>query len=366
MKKTPLFEEHNRLGGKIINFGGWALPVQYTGIIEEHRQVREKAGIFDVSHMGEILVKGTGATEFIQKMVTNDISNARNFQVVYSPMCYHNGGIVDDLLIYKFNNQHYLLVVNASNTDKDFNWLIENRESGVEISNVSNEYAQIAIQGPKSEEILKKFTGSSLAALKPFHFDNFVIFEDKNVLVSRTGYTGEDGFEVYVDPKIASRLWQELLEEGKNEGLIPAGLGARDTLRFEAALPLYGQEISKDISPMEARLDRFVKFSKDDFIGKKALKEQKEQGIARKLAGFEMIDRGVPRSRYEVQADGKPIGYVTTGGFSPSLAKNIGLALIDSKYAEEGSEINIIIRNKVLRAKIVKTPFYTRHINKKI
>jgi aminomethyltransferase len=360
MKKTPLFEEYSRLGGKIIDFGGWALPVQYTGIIEEHKRVREEAGLFDVSHMGEILVKGTRATEFIQKMVTNDISNARNFQIVYSPMCYHDGGIVDDLLIYKFNNEHYLLVVNASNTDKDFKWFIENQESGVEISNVSNEYAQIAIQGPKSEAILQKFTGTSLAALKPFHFDNFIIFKDKNVLVSRTGYTGEDGFEVYVDPKIAPMLWQELLKEGKNEGLIPAGLGARDTLRFEAALPLYGQEISKDISPMEAGLGRFVKFNKDDFIGKKALKEQKEQGIPRKLAGFEMIDRGVPRSRYEVQVDGKTIGYVTTGGFSPSLSKNIGLALIGSKYTEEGNEIKIIIRNKALGAKIVKTPFYIR------
>lgn len=364
MKKTPLYEKHNELGGKIIDFGGWALPVQYTGIIEEHEQVRKAAGLFDVSHMGEIIVKGQDAEIFIQNLVTNNIIGAKEHRIIYSPMCYSDGGVVDDLLIYKYSEQHYLLIVNASNTDKDYDWIIQNAKGQVEILNASDRYAQFALQGPKAEIILQKLTDTPLAEIGFFRFKPDVRLDGVEAIVSRTGYTGEDGFEIYMNSESAVYLWEKILQVGKDEGLVPVGLGARDTLRFEAALTLYGHEISPEISPLEAGLGKFVKLEKDDFIGKEELVKQHEQGLKRNLVGFEMIDRGIPRNGYDVQIDGRKVGFVTSGSFSPSLGKNIGMALVESDINAEGAELDIVIRNKAVKAKTVKTPFYTKKYKK--
>lgn len=364
MKRTPLYEMHCKHGGKMIDFGGWELPVQYSGIIEEHEQVRNAAGLFDVSHMGEVSVKGPDAEQFIQMLVTNNICSAREYQCVYSPMCYPNGGVVDDLLVYKYSSSSYLLIVNASNTDKDFEWMRENLKGRVEIANVSDEYAQLALQGPRAEYILQKLADIDLSKIGFFRFMPDVGIGGIKTMISRTGYTGEDGFEIYLPSADAPVMWEKLIEAGRNDGLVPAGLGARDTLRFEAALPLYGQEISGDISPLEAGLGMFVKLDKESFIGKEALARQKEEGVARKLVGFEMIDRGIPRSHYDVRANGETIGYVTTGTYSPSLKKNMGLALAAGEFSMEGTEIEIIVRNKPLKAKVVKTPFYIKKYHK--
>lgn len=360
MKRTPLYEEHCALGGKMIDFGGWELPVQYAGILEEHRQVRKAAGLFDVSHMGEIHVSGPDSESFIQRLVTNDIAGAREYKVIYSPMCYPDGGVVDDLLVYKYSDTDFLIIVNASNTDKDFEWFLQNSHGKVSIQNDSSQYAQLAIQGPRAEAVLQKLTGSPLQEVKFFTFKSNIEICSKKAIVSRTGYTGEDGFEIYLKPEDACLIWGSLLEAGKEDGLVPVGLGARDTLRFEAALPLYGQEISENISPLEAGLGKFVKPGKGDFIGRDALVRQMEQGVKRKLTGFEMVDRGIPRSHYEVQADGKSVGFVTTGSYSPSLDKNIGLALLDIDYSVEGTGIDILIRNKPVRAETISIPFYQK------
>jgi aminomethyltransferase len=364
VKKTPLYDKHIELKGKVIDFGGWALPVEYSGILAEHEAVRTEAGLFDVSHIGEVTVKGKDAEKYIQKLVTNDISTMADGQIYYSPMCYPNGGVVDDLLVYRLGKDDYLLVINAANTDKDYQWFLDHLEGEVKIANVSDQYAQLALQGPKAEMILQKITETNLNEIGFFHFKTGVWFKGFTALVSRTGYTGEDGFEIYLAPDDAPILWDLLLEAGKSEGLIPAGLGARDTLRFEAALPLYGQEISQEITPLEAGLGFFVKLDKEDFIGKDALLKQKEEGIPRKLVGFEMVDRGIPRSHYDVRAEGKAIGFVTTGSFSPTLKKNIGLALIDAKYAQIGEIIEIVIRGKNLKAAIIKKPFYQKKYKK--
>ena len=364
MKRTPLYENHRGLGGKIIDFGGWELPVQYSGIIEEHNQVRSAAGLFDVSHMGEITVKGAGAEAFIQRMVTNDISKAKDGQAVYSPMCYPDGGVVDDLLIYKMGSGDYLLIVNAANIDKDFEWLVKHDDGGAEIQNVSEQYAQLAIQGPKAEQILQRMCDVPLGEIRFYRFDPCAKVGGVPAIVSRTGYTGEDGFEIYVSSDKASELWDKILAEGKADGLVPVGLGARDTLRFEVALPLYGHEISQEISPLEAGLGMFVKPDKGAFIGRDALIAQKEAGVKRKVVGFEMVERGIPRSGFDVQIGGKSIGFVTTGSFAPSLKKNLGLAIVDVAYAAEGTEIEIIIRNRPVKAKTVKKPFYTKKYKK--
>lgn len=360
MKQTPLYEKHVELKGKIIDFGGWALPVEYSGILLEHEAVRTAAGLFDVSHMGEITVKGEEAEKFLQFILTNDISVLKNNQIAYTTMCYSEGGVVDDLLVYKYSNEDYLLVVNASNTDKDFDWIESRVIPGVEVKNVSLDYAQLALQGPEAQNILQKLVTDDLNEIEFYYFKDSVDIGGVSVLVSRTGYTGEDGFELYFEASEGPKVWDMILEAGKDEKLVTAGLGARDTLRFEAALPLYGQEIDKDITPLEAGLGFCVKLSKNDFIGKDALAAQKSEGLKRKVVGFEMVDRGIPRSHYEVYADGNKIGHVTTGSFSPTLKKNIGLALIDAEYAKEGSDIEISVRNKNLKAKVIKKPFYTK------
>ncbi len=364
LKKTPLFSLYEQYGGKVIDFGGWALPVQFQGILDEHQAVRERAGLFDVSHMGEITVTGEDAQNFLQYLCTNDIAKLNVNQAMYTFFCYENGGVVDDLLVYKLDEQKYLLVVNAANTDKDFAWVqqqLQEKHWSVDAENISDATAQLAIQGPLAEKIAQKLTEYPLDTIKRFRFAQDVLIGGVRALVSRTGYTGEDGFEIYCDAKEAASLWNLLLETGKEDGLEPIGLGARDTLRFEACLPLYGQELSADISPLEANLGFFVKLGKEeDFIGKQVLLAQKEQGIPRKLIGFQMIERGVPRSHYEVYAGEQKIGEVTTGTFSPTLKKNIGLALVDAAYAEIGHSIEIAVRGKHIKAEIIKTPFLAK------
>lgn len=364
LKRTPLFEVYKDYGAKTIDFGGWDLPVQFSSIKEEHEAVRTKAGLFDVSHMGEIEVKGTDSLKYLQKMMTNDISKLKNSGAQYTAMCYENGGTVDDLLVYKIEDDHYLLVVNASNIEKDFNWLQDHAEGNVELKNLSEDMAQLAIQGPLAEKVLQKLAGTNLSDIGFFKFQQDVDLNGKKALVSRTGYTGEDGFEVYCDAKDAAALWNEILEAGKEEGVLPCGLGARDTLRFEANLALYGQELSPDITPLEAGIGFAVKVNKEaDFIGKEVLKNQKENGVPRKLAGIEMIDRGIPRHGYPVYKGEELIGEVTTGTQSPTLKKNIGLVLIKKEHAELGTELEVEIRGKRLKAKIEATPFYKREKN---
>lgn len=361
LKRTPLFEIYKEYGGKTIDFGGWELPVQFSSIKEEHEAVRTKAGLFDVSHMGEITVKGKDSILYLQKMMTNDISKVQNGGAQYTAMCYPNGGTVDDLLVYKIADDNYLLVVNAGNIEKDFSWLQEHVEGDVEVENISASIGQLAIQGPIAEQILQKLTDENLEEIKFFKFDANVNVKGVKAFVSRTGYTGEDGFEIYCKAEDTAYLWRELLAAGKDEGLLPCGLGARDTLRFEATLPLYGQELSADISPLEAGIGFAVKVAKDaDFIGKDKLKEQKENGLARKIVGIEMIDRGIPRHGYKIFSGDEEIGFITTGTQSPTLKKNIGLGIVDNKFTDIDQMVDIEIRNKRLKAKVISTPFYKR------
>lgn len=361
LKRTPLFHEYAKYGGKTIDFGGWELPVQFSSIKEEHDAVRNRAGLFDVSHMGEILVEGKDALQYLQNLLTNDISKIAIGGAQYNAMCYENGGVVDDLLVYRLGEERYLLCVNAANIEKDFEWMQQHVHGDVKVINQSDDYAQIALQGPLAEEVLQTLTEVDLKEIKYFKFLQGVSISGNSVLVSRTGYTGEDGFEIYGEPNAVIHLWNDILEAGKEKGVVPAGLGARDTLRFEACLPLYGQELSKDISPLEAGIGFAVKLQKEsDFIGKEALVAQKESGLPRKIIGIEMMDKGIPRHGYKVFKDGEEIGEVTTGTQSPLTKRNIGLVLIDSKFAQLDTELEIEIRNRRLQAKTVATPFYKR------
>ncbi|OCA91088.1 glycine cleavage system protein T [Bacillus sp. FJAT-27225] len=362
LKRTPLFETYKEYGGKTIDFGGWELPVQFSGIKEEHEAVRTKAGLFDVSHMGEIEVKGADSLSYLQKMMTNDVSKIVDGAAQYTAMCYENGGTIDDLLIYKKGMDHYLLVVNASNIEKDYSWLEDHLEGNVTIENLSDRFALLALQGPLAGQVLQKLAShDNLSEIGFFKFKEGVELNGTKALVSRTGYTGEDGFEIYCDPQDAIKLWKEILEAGQEEGVLPCGLGARDTLRFEAGLALYGQELSSEISPLEAGIGFAVKLNKEsDFIGKEALKVQKENGIPRKLIGIEMIDRGIPRHGYPVFSGDSKIGEVTTGTQSPTLKRNIGLVLVETENAELGQEVLVEIRGKKLKAKIIPVPFYKR------
>lgn len=360
LKRTPLFPVYGKYGAKTIDFGGWDLPVQFSGIQKEHEAVRTQAGLFDVSHMGEFRVTGRDSLAFLQNLLTNDASKLEINQAQYTLMCYPDGGVVDDLLVYKLADDHYMLVVNASNIDKDYDWLQKHIEGDVALDNISQETALIALQGPMSVTILKKLTDAPLEELRSFRFLQGVLVGNVMALVSRTGYTGEDGFELYLHHELAVQLWERLLEAGGDHGLLPTGLGARDTLRFEARLPLYGQELSADITPIEAGLGMFVKLDKGAFIGRDVLEDQKRNGAPRKLVGIEMVDRGIPRSHYPVLVDGKQIGEVTTGTQSPTYKTNVGLALIDAAFAQLDTEVWVEIRGKELKAKVVKTPFHSR------
>lgn len=309
LQRTPLFDVYAKYGGKTIDFGGWELPVQFSSIKEEHEAVRSAAGLFDVSHMGEVEVTGADSLAFLQRVVTNDVSTLKVGGAQYTAMCYENGGTVDDLLIYKRGEEDYLLVINASNIEKDYEWLASHVIGDTKVVNVSSEIAQLAIQGPKAESILQKVMSENLKEIKFFKFKNPVLVDGIEALVSRTGYTGEDGFEIYCKSEEAAKLWEKLLEVGAEDGLKPCGLGARDTLRFEATLPLYGQELSKDITPIEAGIGFAVKPNKEaDFFGKATLKEQKENGAPRKSVGIEVIERGIPRTHYPVYVGDKKSG----------------------------------------------------------
>jgi aminomethyltransferase len=360
-RKTPLYDKHVGLGARVVDFAGWWLPVQYTGILEEHRAVRQHAGLFDVSHMGEIRVKGPDAFKFLQKIVTNTLTGMKDGGVRYSPICYPSGGTVDDALVYQFSSEEYWLVVNASNKDKDLAWIMEN-SSGMEvvITDESDETAEVALQGPAAAEILEKLAGNIVTKLGYYEFMPEVMMAGVETVVSRTGYTGEDGFEIYCRPKDAEKVWDTLLDAGKPEGLQPAGLGCRDTLRFEASMPLYGHELSAEISPLEAGLSRFVSFEKGDFNGRDALLAQKAQGLRRKLVGFEMLDRGVARAGYPVLKNNEIIGHVTSGTFAPTVGKNLGMALVRADIGPVGTEIAIEIREKPVRAQTISRPFYKR------
>lgn len=364
-KKTSLFKAHERCGGKIVDYAGWALPVQYEGITTEHEAVRSNAGLFDVSHMGEVEVRGNQAAEFVQHLITNDVSVMKDNQVIYSLMCYPHGGIVDDLLVYKHADNYYMLVINAGNVDKDFRWMTENAGGyEVELKNISEDVSEVALQGPKAQEVLQKLTDTDLNEIAFFYFKNDVRIAGKSCLVSRTGYTGEDGFEIYMKHEDAEHLWDKILEAGRDMGVRPAGLGCRDTLRFEANLPLYGNELSPEITPLEAGFGMFVKLNKPDFIGKEALAKQKAEGLKRKIVGFEMEGPGIARHGYDVLADGKNIGFVTTGYSSPTLKKSIGLAMVDIEYSELGTPIEIQIRKNAVKARVVSRKFYNKNYRK--
>ncbi|MFK2826660.1 glycine cleavage system aminomethyltransferase GcvT [Bacillus sp. B190/17] len=362
LKRTPLFDVYKKYGAKVIDFGGWELPVQFSSILEEHEAVRKAAGLFDVSHMGEVLVEGKDAESYLNHLVTNDVTKIGLNQAQYTAMCYPGGGTVDDLLVYKLADETYLLVINAANIEKDVEWMKQHVKGSVTIENRSSDIAQVAIQGPKAESILQKLTDTDLSDIRFFHFAQHVNVDGiTEVLVSRTGYTGEDGFELYLAAHQAKELWEKLLEAGREDGLKPCGLGARDTLRFEARLVLYGQELTNEISPLEAGIGFAVKTNKEsDFIGKAALTVQKEEGLQRKLAGIEVIGRGIPRHGYKVFSGDEEIGFITSGTRSPSLQKNLGLALISAEYAEPGTELQVEIRNKKIDAVVVKAPFYKR------
>ncbi|MDA8337111.1 MAG: glycine cleavage system aminomethyltransferase GcvT [Peptococcaceae bacterium] len=350
MQRTPLYELHRRLGARMVSFGGWEMPVQYAGIAAEHRAVRENAGLFDASHMGELRVSGTGAGAFLQWAVTADAG--RVGRVVYSPVCLASGGVLDDILVYRLAEDDYLLVVNAGNKDKDLAWFSEAAEAGVSVEDRSADRALLALQGPLAADVLGRVTRVSLDGLGYYRFRDGVEVAGVRCLVSRTGYTGEDGFELFCAPEDAVRLFAELLAAGA----APAGLGARDTLRLEAAMPLYGNELNEKTSPLEAGLDRFVSFTKGDFSGRAALLRQIETGVAKKLAGFEPAVPGIPRHGYPLVHGGREVGTVTSGTMSPTLGKAIGLG-----YLPPGlTDLAVIIRGRECPVKIVSTPFYRR------
>jgi len=361
LKRTPLYPLYRaHEGARCIDFGGWELPVQFAGIQAEHDAVRQQAGLFDVSHMGEVMVSGPAAEAYLQKLTVNDVTKLTDGKAQYSLMCYPDGGTVDDLLIYRIAGDKYLVVLNAANIAKDLEWMENHLIEGVRLRNLSDDTALIALQGPAAAAIMTEAVSAEVAALKPFTFLTEVQVSGIDAIISRTGYTGEDGFELYVPVEHAPSVWSLLLTTGQPHGLVPIGLGARDTLRFEACLSLYGQELSAAISPLEAGLTRFVKLDKGDFFGREALLRQQEEGLPRKLVGIEMIDRGIPRTHYPLYAGETLVGEVTTGTRAPSLKRDLGLALVETPYAVVGTELLIEIRGKKLRARVVPTPFYRR------
>ena len=360
LKSTALEQIHIALGAKMVPFAGYNMPVQYSGLRQEHAAVRQGAGMFDVSHMGEFFVEGPDAIPFLQKVTSNDVSKLLPGKIQYSCFPNEQGGIVDDLLVYCFSEEHFLLVVNASNMDKDWNHL-QNYTSGfeVELSNQSDDYSLLAVQGPKATEILQTLTQVNLNEIRYYNFLIGRIAGIEEVIISATGYTGAGGFELYVPNEHAAKLWNSVIEAGEPYGLLPAGLGARDTLRLEMGMCLYGNDIDDTTSPLEAGLGWITKFSKD-FISSQTFAKQKEEGLSKKLVGFEMIDRGIPRHGYEIAKNGKVVGRVTSGTASPSTGKNIGMGYVPIELSAEGSEFDVLIRNKSIKAQVVKLPFYKK------
>lgn len=358
LKSTALEATHIEMGAKMVPFAGYNMPVQYSGLKNEHHAVREAAGMFDVSHMGEFFVEGPDALPFLQKVTSNDVSKLLPGKIQYSCMPNEEGGIVDDLLVYCFSNEHFLLVVNASNMEKDWNHLMQYTAGfDVNMRNDSDAYSLLAVQGPKATEILQTLTGVDLAEIKYYHFVIGEMAGIADVIISATGYTGAGGFELYVFNQDAKKLWDAVLAAGEPHGLLPAGLGARDTLRLEMGMCLYGNDIDDTTSPLEAGLGWITKFTKE-FVSSEKFAAQKEAGVSQKLVGFEMIDRGIPRHGYEI-ADlaGNVIGRVTSGTNSPTTGKNIGMGYVPVALAEEGSEFAVVIREKLIKAQVVKLPF---------
>ena len=361
LKKTPLYELHRQLGARVIDFGGWAMPVQYSGIMTEHAAVRTAAGLFDLSHMGEIEVSGSAAVEFLQYVTTNDVSKLALWQAHYTFMLYPDGGIVDDLIIYR-QPDRYLLVVNASNIEKDYTWLQETqilRGGDIVVKDRSYATALISLQGPRSVEILQPLVDTDLADLK-YYYCTQTRLGEAPVLIARTGYTGEDGFELFFQRVYAEKIWQVIQAAGQPYGLLPVGLGARDTLRLEAKMALYGNDIDARTNPLEAGLGWAVKLDKGDFCGRSVLARLKEKGVRRKLVGFEVQDRAIARHGYGVAKDNHVDGIVTSGAPSPTLGKNIGLAYVPVNWSAVGTPLEILVRDKPVPAVVVKTPFYVR------
>ncbi len=370
LKRTPLYDEHVAAGARIVPFAGFEMPVQYTGIREEHLAVRHRAGLFDVSHMGEIVVRGPRALQFVQRISCNDHSKMKVGRAQYTGLMYPQGTFVDDMLVHRVDEEEFLLVVNAANVDKDFSYIsgLAAGEEGVEVENTSDRWAQMALQGPLALEVLQPLTDTDLGEIRYYRF-TWGEVAGARALIARTGYTGEDGFEVYVAPGDAPAVWRAILAEGGPKGVVPAGLGARDTLRLEAGMALYGNDIDGTTTPLEAGLGWIVKLDKGDFIGRDVLESQAEEGVERKLVGFEMVDRGIARHGYPVFLEpegGEPAGRVTSGTLSPLLEKAIGMAYVPVEAAGTGREIWIDLRGRRRRARIVDLPFYSRKRSKTV
>ncbi|MCJ1662043.1 glycine cleavage system aminomethyltransferase T [Staphylococcus petrasii] len=353
LKKTPLYQNYVDSGAKIVEFGGWAMPVQFTSIKEEHNAVRYNVGMFDVSHMGEISIKGNDASKFVQYLLSNDTNNLTETKAQYTALCNEEGGIIDDLVTYKLGENDYLLIVNAANTDKDFAWVQKQSANfDVEVSNISDQYGQLAVQGPKARDLVSELVDVDVSEMKPFDFKQGVTLFGKNVILSQSGYTGEDGFEIYCDAKDTVDIWNGFI----SHDVVPCGLGARDTLRLEAGLPLHGQDLTESITPYEGGIAFAAKpLIEEDFIGKSVLKDQKENGSERRTVGLELLEKGIARTGYPVlDLDGNQIGEVTSGTQSPSSGKSIAMAIIKRDEFEMGRELLVQVRKRQLKAKIVK------------
>ncbi|HXG64144.1 MAG TPA: glycine cleavage system aminomethyltransferase GcvT [Blastocatellia bacterium] len=360
LKRTPLYDAHVSIGGRMVEFAGWEMPVQYAGPIPEHMAVREAAGLFDVSHMGEIEIIGPGALALVQRLTTNDAAKLADNQAQYSTLTNEEGGILDDLLVYRINQEYFLLVVNASNTDKAFAWIKQHADpSTAEVNNVSSGYALLALQGPRAERILQDITDHMLDRI-PYYWSQRVHVDGVECRVSRTGYTGEDGFEIFCDPNDARHLWNRLLVTGHDRGLVPCGLAARNTLRLEAAYRLWGNDMDETTTPLEAGLGWIVKLGKGDFIGREVIERQKKEGLRRKLVGFEVLDRVPVRDGYPVVINGNEVGAVSSGSPAPYLKKNIGLVYLPIEHTAVGAEFSVLVRGREVPARVVETPFYKR------
>src|SRR5512141_844027 len=357
-QRTPLYEVHVRAGARMVEFAGWEMPVQYQGILAEHQAVRERVGLFDVSHMGEVVFRGPKALESLQRLFTNDLSKCADGQAQYGCVCRENGGIVDDVVVYRRAADDLLVCVNAGNRQKDHEWLASHA-AGADVKNESDDWAQLALQGPLAAQLLQRLTKVNLSAMRSYRFAPGEV-AGIPCLVARTGYTGEDGFELFCPPARAAALWDALMEAGKPEGIRPCGLGARDSLRLEMAYRLYGSDMDDRTTPLEAGLAWVVKLDKGEFVGREALLRQREQGLAKKLVGFTLTDPGIARHGYPVLQDGRKVGEVTSGTKSPSLGTSIGLAYVPTALAAEGSTFAVEIRGRPAAARVVKTPFYVR------
>ncbi len=360
LKATPLNAAHRRLGARMVDFGGWDMPVQYSSIVEEHNTVRRAVGLFDVSHMGEVEIRGPEAYDLVQYVSCNNAAKLQKGQAHYSGLLYEHGGFVDDILVHKVEDDHYFLCVNASNQEKDYDHISTVNLKKATVEFASDRYAQLAVQGPKAKDTVQKLTRTDLSAIKYYWFADGEV-SGVPARIAHTGYTGEDGFEIYVNPGEAEKIWNEVLDAGQEFGIKPCGLGARNTLRLEAKMALYGHEITASITPWEADLSWIVKMDKGvEFLGQSALAKQQQAGITRKLVGFQMTGRGIGRDGYEVRIDGTPAGWVTSGGPSPTLNRNIGLCYLPVEHAVPGRKIEIMVRNQPVEAVTVPTPFYKR------